>query len=160
MGNKNSLVTPLPGKTFFDGLSKAVAAAKTNIDVIQYQWNFYPGKPKDSLQKFNQILLTKIRSGVKCRALLNKEGRGQQLTAINMRASTYLKEAGAIVKFGRTFPITHAKLWLIDDDFTVVGSHNLSSRSFNMNIETSVVIINREICMEFRRYFNEIWRQI
>ena len=87
-----SFVTPLPGQTFFNVLDKTIANTKLNIDIMQYQWNFYTGKPDDPVQMFNQTLLNKIRNGVKCRVLLNKEGRGQHLTAINMKASRFLSE--------------------------------------------------------------------
>jgi phosphatidylserine/phosphatidylglycerophosphate/cardiolipin synthase-like enzyme len=155
-----SLVTPLPGQTFFPAVKRAIDNAEHTIFTMQYQWNFYIGKPDDPVQQLNQSLLSKIRGGVKCQVLINKEGRGQHLTAINMKASRYLTEAGAIVKFGKTFPITHAKMWLIDDDITIIGSHNLSSRSFTVNNEVSAVITSRAVTQELRRYFDVLWGQL
>ena len=158
--NCEGLITPLPGQTFFKKLFDVVGAAKFSIDIIQYQWNFYISQPNNPVQQLNQLLLNKIRSGVKCRILLNKEGRGQHLMAINMKASRYLSEAGALVKFGHTFPITHAKLWLFDDDLSVLGSHNLSGRSFTVNNEVSVLINSRPVCNEYRRYFDVLWSRL
>lgn len=155
-----SIVTPLPGQTFYKKLVESINSSKLEIDVMQYQWNFYINQPQNPVQVLNQSLMDKIRNGVKCRVLLNKEGRGQHLMAINMKAHRYLVESGAVVKFGRTFPITHAKLWLIDDDITVLGSHNLSGRSFTVNNEVSVVIKSRAVCQEFRRYFNSLWDRL
>lgn len=152
-----SLITPLPGQTFFNTINETINNAKLTIDVMQYQWNFYIDKSYDPVQILNQSLINKIRNGTKCRVLLNKEGRGQHLMAINMKASRYLSEAGAIVKFGRTFPITHAKMWLVDDDITVIGSHNLSSRSFKVNNEVSALIKSRAVNQELKRYFNSLW---
>ena len=153
----NAIVTPLPGQTYYLKLIDEIKKAKFNIDVMQYQWNFYIGKPNNPVQKLNQALINQIRNNKKCRVLMNKEGRAQQLTAINMKASRYLGEAGAVVKFGHTFPITHAKLWLIDDDISILGSHNLSGRSFTVNNEVSILIKSKEVCQEFRRYFDSIW---
>ena len=156
----DAIVTPLPGQTYYLKLIESINQVKLNIDVMQYQWNFYIGKPDNPVQMLNQALLNQIRNNKKCRVLLNKEGRGQHLTAINMKASRYLVEAGAVVKFGRTFPITHAKLWLIDDDIAILGSHNLSGRSFTVNNEVSVLINSRGVCQEFRRYFNVLWDRL
>jgi len=153
-------ITPLPGKTYFIELMDQIATARFSIDIMQYQWNFYIRKPNNPVQKFNQLLLQKVRSGVKCRVLLNKEGRAQQLTVINMKASKYLKEAGAIVKFGRTFPITHAKLFLIDDNLSFVGSHNLSGRAFTVNNEVSALIDSKPVTQEYRRYFDVLWSRL
>ena len=156
--NVPGLITPLPGRTYADQLISTINQTRLTLDIIQFQWNFYPGKPESTMQKINRTVLAKIDTGVKVRVLLNKEGRGAHLTAINMRAARYLKEAGAQVKLGRLFPITHAKLWLFDDDFVVLGSHNLSNRSVTVNNEASVLIKSRGVVMEYRRYFNLLWQ--
>ena len=158
--NISAVVTPLPGQTFFPVLFNAVKNARLSIDIMQYQWNFYKFDKENPVQQLNQILLEKIRNGLKCRIILNKEGRTQSLMKINMEASKYLSEAGAIVKFGKSFPITHAKLWLIDNEISIVGSHNLSGRAFTVNNEVSVLINNVIVNQEYDRYFQLIWKQI
>lgn len=155
--NQPAICTPLPGQTYFITLFDAVKNARQSIDIIQYQWNFYKHDPENPVQKLNQMLLQKIHDGLKCRILLNKEGRGQNLMKINIEASEYLKQAGAVVKFGRTFPITHAKLWLIDDEISILGSHNLSGRSFTVNNEVSILVNNVAVNKEYLRYFETIW---
>jgi len=112
--DSESLVTPLPGQTFIIKLIEAVSQVKYSLDVIQYQWNFYEAQPKSQIQRLNRTILGQSQAGKKVRVLLNKEGRGQHLMAINMKAAKYLGEAGIRVKFGRTFPITHAKLWIFE----------------------------------------------
>lgn len=154
------LITPLPGQTFYNELNEAIKQTKNKIDIMQYQWNFYPGKKENRVQIINQTLIYKLRQGIKCRILMNREGRGQHLTAINMKASRYLSEAGAIIKMGRINPITHAKLWIIDDDISILGSHNLSNRAFTVNNEVSVIIKSRPVANEYRRYFEAIWQTI
>ena len=155
--DSQSLVTPLPGQTFIIKLVEAISQVKYSLDVIQYQWNFYIDKPKSQIQALNRTVLAQAQAGKKVRVLLNKEGRGQHLMAINMKAARFLGEAGIRVKFGRTFPITHAKLWIIDDDIVILGSHNLSNRSVTVNNESSVMIKGRAVAIEFRRYFNTLW---
>jgi phosphatidylserine/phosphatidylglycerophosphate/cardiolipin synthase-like enzyme len=151
------LITPLPGQSFFNLLLKSISEAKYKIDIMQYQWNFYRNKPDDWVQQFNQLLLIKIQNGVKCRVLLNKEGRGQNLMAINQNASDYLTQAGASVKFGKSVPINHSKLFLIDDRLTICGSHNISSRAFKLNNEVSLLVDSVAVNVELTRYFNSIW---
>ena len=151
------LITPLPGQAFIGELIKAVNQAKYSLDVIQYQWNFYSGKPGSKIQKLNRTVMARAGAGIKVRVLLNKEGRGAHLTAINMKAARYLGEAGVVCKFGRTFPINHAKLWVFDDDVVILGSHNLSTRSVTVNNEASVLIKSRPVAVEYKRYFNVLW---
>lgn len=152
-----SFVTPLSGQTFIGELIEAVNRVSFSIDIIQYQWNFYRDKPNSQVQKLNRALLARAGNGLKVRVLLNKEGREQHLTAINMEAAKFLGEAGIAVKFGRTFPITHAKLWVFDDDEVILGSHNLSNRSVTVNFECSALIKSRPVAVEYRRYFNLLW---
>ncbi|MDD5353163.1 MAG: phospholipase D-like domain-containing protein [Candidatus Omnitrophica bacterium] len=151
------LITPLPGQTFIKKLIEAISQAKYSIDIIQFQWNFYPHRTTSPIQELNRALLAQLDVGKKVRVLLNKEGRGQHLMEINMKASQYLSEAGAQVKFTRTFPITHAKLWVFDDDITILGSHNLSNRSVTVNNEASALIKSRVVAREFKRYFEALW---
>lgn len=151
------LVTPLSGQTFIGELIETVNHAKYSIDIIQYQWNFYPDRPNSHIQRLNRTILARAGAGIKMRVLLNKEGREQHLMAINMKASRFLGEAGISVKFGRTFPITHAKLWVFDDDAVILGSHNLSNRSVTVNNEVSALIKSREVAREFKRYFDVLW---
>lgn len=152
-----SSVTPLPGQTFIGKLIEAVGQVKYSLDIIQYQWNFYIDQPKSNIQRLNRTVLAQAEKGKKVRVLLNKEGRGQHLMAINMKAARFLSEAGISVKFGRTFPITHAKLWIFDDDAVILGSHNLSSRSVTVNNEVSALIKSRAVAVELKRYFNTLW---
>lgn len=152
-----SLVTPLPGQTFIKKLVETINQTKLSFDVVQYQWNFYPGKPKSLIQGLNRAVIAQAEAHKKIRVLLNREGRGAHLTAINMKAMRYLSESGVSVKMGRTFPINHAKMWLFDDDVVILGSHNLSTRSVSVNNEASVLIKSRAVTMEFRRYFNILW---
>lgn len=153
-----SLATPLPGRTFIGKLIDCVNQAKLSIDIIQYQWNFYPGKATSLIQKLNRTLIARAGAGLKVRVLLNKEGRGAHLTAINMKAMRFLSESGIVVKMGRTFPINHAKLWLFDDEVTILGSHNLSNRSVTVNNEASILIKSKCVNREFDRYFEALWR--
>jgi phosphatidylserine/phosphatidylglycerophosphate/cardiolipin synthase-like enzyme len=152
------LLTPLPGQAYIISLIDAINRAKYSIDVIQYEWYFYPGKPNCQIQQLNRTVLARAQSGIKMRVILNKEGREQHLMAINMQTSKFLGEAGVVVKFGLTFPINHAKIFVFDDDEVILGSHNLSNRSVTVNNECSVLIKGRAVAVEFKRYFNSIWQ--
>lgn len=155
--NSDALVTPLPGNCYLPMLRKMIGSAQHSVDVIQYQWNFLPHEPGDPLQQFNQSVITQIRSGVKYRVLLNIENVAHKITRINQGAERYLTAVGAKVKFGPARIITHSKLFIIDDQFIILGSHNLSKSSVSQNDETSVLINSRPVVSEYRRYFDLLW---
>ena len=153
-------VLPLAGTAFVDTLPRLLGEAKSTIDVIQYQWKWYKYKPDSSVSKLSRAVLDAARRGVKVRILLNKENPGNPLTSINLESKQYLDEAGCQVKFGPSFPATHAKLWLIDDELVVLGSHNLSERACLYNDETSVLIQSGQVLAYFRNYFDLIWNRL
>ena len=162
--------TPLSGRTYIDNLIPLIKESRFSLDVIQYQWNFYLHKKPyhaskpccksgSLIQLLNNTVLAAVRRGVKLQVLLNKEGGLPQSTAINQRSHRILSEAGARVKFGRSFPVTHAKMWLIDDDISILGSHNLSERSVTVNDEVSILIRSKEVNQELKRYFKLLFQR-
>ena len=150
-------VTPLPGGTYIQRLRQVLGEAKTNIDIMQYQWNWYPHKPESTIQKLNQEILGCMRRGVKIRVIMNQEGAGHRLTTINLNTKNNLEAAGAKIKLGQRIPIVHAKYWIIDDDICILGSHNLSQRSVTSNDEVSAEIRSREFVREVKNYFELAW---
>jgi len=157
--NVDAIVTPLPAGAYLQKLNEVIGGAKHHVDVIQYQWNWYPFKPNDPLQKFNNGVVGTIRRGVKFRVILDTEAVGHRITTVNNQAKRNLVNAGAHVKFGARFPITHAKIFIVDDDLVILGSHNLSSRSVTANDECSIFVNARTVASEYRRYFDTIWNR-
>lgn len=155
--NVEALVTPLPGTAYLAKLREVVGSAKHSVDVMQYLWAFYPHEGILPIQQFNQGVLRQIRQGVKYRVLLNVEARGHKLTRLNMQTKELLLNAGAQCKFGPLSVISHSKIWIIDDDIVILGSHNLTKLSVSKNDECSVMITGRAVASEYRRYFDVLW---
>jgi len=150
-------VIPLAGASFIDNLPLYLGETKSTLDIIQFQWRWYKYKPDSSVTKLSQAVLSASLRRVKVRVLLNKDGPSSPLTALNLESKKVLEEAGCVVKFGPSFPATHAKLWLLDEDFTVLGSHNISERACLHNDETSVIISSRDVQKHYKDYFNLLW---
>lgn len=155
--NIEATVTPLPGNVYLPILRRVVGGARYGVDVIQYMWSFYPHDKNLPLQQFNQHVMGQIRKGIKYRILLNIESVAHKITRINQQSKKNFESIGAKVKFGPTSQITHAKIFIVDDQFVILGSHNLSKRSVSRNDETSILINNRTIAMEYKRYFELLW---
>ncbi len=157
--NVSAVVTPLPGNCYLPMLRKIVGSAKYSVDVIQYNWNFFPYDKKLPLQQFNQDVMNQIRKGIKYRILLNIENVQHKITRTNQQTKSNFESVGAKVKFGPLSIITHSKLFIIDDQFVILGSHNLSKRSVMQNDETSILINNRTVAIEYKRYFELLWNR-
>ena len=94
---------------------------------------------------------------IKYKILLNIESVMHNITRINQQCKKNFEAVGAKVKFGPVSQITHAKIFIVDDQYIILGSHNLSKRSVERNDETSVLINSRAVAMEYQRYFNLLW---
>lgn len=155
--NAESQVTPLPGRAFIEVITNCVREARVSIDIIQFEWKWYKHHHNSPIQQLSYEVLQAARRGVKVRVLLNKEHPRHPLTPINKNTIRNLESAGALAKFGPSFPITHAKLWIVDNEITILGSHNLSKRAVSVNDEASVKIVSKEVALEFTRYFEALW---
>ena len=89
--NVDAIITPLSGGLYLPMLQSIVASAKLSVDVIQYQWNFYPHEKDNPLQQFNQGILSQIRNGIKYRVILNIESITHKITRFNQRAKDNLE---------------------------------------------------------------------
>lgn len=53
-------------------------------------------------------------------------------------------------------PFAHDKLFLLDDDYTLIGSTNIDPRSLRLNFEIGVEIYDREFSIIMQRYFSAV----
>lgn len=157
--NVNAQVTPLPGRAFIGVITNCVREARASIDIIQFEWKWYHHEHNSPIQQLSYEVLQAGRRGIRIRVLLNKENPRHPLTPINKNTIRNLENVGISAKFGPSSPITHAKLWIIDNELTILGSHNLSKRAVSVNDEASVKIISKEVAGEFSRYFDTLWNR-
>jgi phosphatidylserine/phosphatidylglycerophosphate/cardiolipin synthase-like enzyme len=140
------MITPIIGKEFGPAIMPLIQAAKNSIEIIAYDWRWYIADPANPVQLFNQALVSCVRKNIKIRAVLNK-----------FDICGILKSVGIQAKKKHYSKMLHAKIILIDDDITILGSHNLTLSAFQFNSECSLIIQDREINQRFKKFFEELW---
>lgn len=97
--------------------------------------------PNESLL---QALTTEAHSGVDVRIYVSE--RGNNPLAQYAQESFYeeLMDNGVKIFLYPAPTVLHAKFILVDDDVTVIGSSNMDERSFVMNMEISLFIVDAE----------------
>lgn len=156
---ENAEVIPIIGSEIFEALKEELGRTIMSVDTIQYEWNFYPFRPNSKMQTLNNLILGQIRKGIKYRIMLNQRSSGNSLPKINGNAAAILEQVGALIYRIPINQFCHAKLWIFDNQRVVLGSHNLSESSINSNIETSIIINNTKIALEYKQYFDAIIRR-
>lgn len=102
--------------------------AKRNIDIVVYDWRWYPDQPGHAVQQFNSALIRAHQRGVIVRAVVNTQSTVPLLTNCGISARC--------LKDRRTM---HAKMIIIDGEKLVIGSHNFTRNAFGSNVEVSII---------------------
>ena len=135
------------GREFPKKVTPLIKAAKNTIDIIVYDWRWYPNEIGSEIQLFNYEIVRAIQRGVKVKVLLNN----------NIIEAT-LKKAGAEIKQLKSEKTVHSKMMIIDDAMAILGSHNYTKNAFELNHETSIIIDDIEAVENFKKYFTDLFR--
>lgn len=140
------MIQTLSGRQFPALVIPLIESAKQSIDIVVYDWRWYPSDPGAVCQLFNQAILRAARRHVKVRAILNNDQTLRVLESEKIQA-----------KILRTTRLVHAKLMIIDNKIVITGSHNYSQSAFQTNLELSVILDGENIAVDFNVFFNNLW---
>lgn len=134
------------GKQFPEKVIPLIEQAKTSIDIVVFDWRWYPQDPGASVQLFNQAIIRAVRRGVKVRAIANND----EIVRI-------LNQNGCEAKKLLTAKLVHPKIMIIDNELVVTGSHNYTQSAFQMNYEMSMILRGREEIERIIEFFNNLY---
>jgi len=134
------------GKEFPKKVIPLIEQAKTSIDIVVFDWRWYPQDPGASVQLFNQAIIRAVRRGVKVRAIANND----EIVRI-------LNQNGCEAKKLLTAKLVHPKIMIIDNELVVTGSHNYTQSAFQMNYEMSMILRGREEIERIIEFFNNLY---
>jgi len=141
------MIDTIIGNEFLKKVLPILKEAKKEIDIIVFDWRWYKDQVGYSIQKFNQEIIQKAKSGVNIRAILNTKD-----------TEKILKEQGIKTNIRDFGGLLHTKLMIIDDQIVIIGSHNYTYNAFETNFEASVIIDDKDIAQIFKEYFLSFWR--
>lgn len=149
-------------RDYFPGVHELLGNAKKSIYLIMfsvYYYDYYPDSPSNILLR---DLVNAKRRGVDVKIILEqgeptsgglfheKKIQPQQLE----RVIRFLKDNNIPYILDPPDVTTHAKVIVIDELYTAIGSTNWSYSALSKNNETSVVIKSKEVAMDYIKYFN------
>lgn len=123
---------------------EALRGARERIDIaVPY---FYPG------QGFRRALRLAARRGVQVRLLL--QGKiDYRIAAMAARALYAELRAHGVRIFEYTPAFLHAKVAVVDDDWSTVGSSNIDPLSLLLNLEANIVVRDTDFAAALRARF-------
>ena len=140
------MIETIIGKQFPKKVIPLIDSAKCSIDIIVFDWRWYPQDPGATVQLFNQAIVRSCRRGVRVRAIVNND---QILTTLN--------NCGVLAKRIKHKNLVHCKLMIIDNSVIIIGSHNYTQNAFNVNLEISVVLDEVDSKQEIINFFNSFY---
>jgi phosphatidylserine/phosphatidylglycerophosphate/cardiolipin synthase-like enzyme len=153
-------IAPLANKAYYYYLLDGIREARHRLWASVFFVNVDELADRDLKVRrlLKEVALAHDR-GVDVRILLGGEReRLNGFRVSNELSRTYLQHLGVEVRVYDGAKInTHAKFVLIDDDVTLLGSHNWSPRSFARGIDDSVALRSDELNTRLARVFLDDW---
>lgn len=135
------------GKEFLKKVEPYIKQARKSIDIVIFDWRWYPNGILSDAQRFNLLVADAARRGVTVRAVVERED-----------IIPTLKRVGIEAKRPYSKKMVHAKLMLIDSTTLIIGSHNYTQRGIESNHEVSIVIENQIEIDRITSFFLNLWQ--
>ena len=139
----------LPDKSYVGAAREAMDSAKKSIDLIMYYLK--PGSMETD-ELIDSLIIAGQRD-VDVKVLLGSS-RNEDISHFHEEVYHLLKDNGVDVKFSGERDVTRARLLVIDDDVTLIGSHNWTESGLSYNSESSILVKSGEfgmLCGEYAR---------
>lgn len=144
-------VVPLVDREYFPVTHKAMLSARKSILCAMYMSQLSINHPFGGESLLLRDLISAKNRGVEVRVILEDNPEMNNKYAYN-----FLKEAGVSVAYDTEGITTHSKFLIIDDELTILGSHNWTFGGMRTNREASVLIKSKEVAKAFRQAFEQI----
>ncbi len=157
---KNNLAVMLTDGNYYQFIFEAIKNAKHSIWIqifivdMRYQFD------KDmKVRELLKLCSTQKKKGVDVKLIISSTTTSQ-IQVANLTTLEYATSLGVPTKIysSTTNSSTHSKVVMIDNELSVVGSHNWSNSAFNMSIQDSIAIYSEEFATTLLKKLNATWK--
>lgn len=154
-------VRPLLGKAYYPEVLDLIGNAQSSIYLVMYGIQLRDRDEKDLVHNLLRELIEADRRGARVMVILQTgpdDDWGEYVTEINRETKRLLRSEGVRVYLDDERTTLHSKLLVVDEEITVLGSHNWTFAAFMRNNESSVKITSPAVARRYIRYFHSIRR--
>lgn len=137
---------PIISKDFPKVVIPLIDSAIDTIDVIVFDWRFYPNDIASPVSLFNQAIARACSRGVKVRCLVQNDGVVDKLKTLGCKAKKLNSKK-----------ILHTKLLIVDKCRIIIGSHNYTQHAFTSNEEASIFVVMKDRDNGLVQYFDNLF---
>jgi len=149
---------PIVNSDYFSATRQFIDQAKTSVDILFFAARYYTGQSHHPVNKFFNSLRQAANRGIKIRLLFNANFfQGDSLTH-NIAIIKHFKSPNLDAALAGKSTRLHSKMIIVDNQITILGSHNHSVRAFSGNFETSIAVHSPAIAATYTDHFTRLWR--
>lgn len=137
---------PIIGKTFPDVVIPIIKQAKKSIDIVVFDWRWYPDQIGSTIQRFNNAIIDSAKRTIRVRVLTNSRQTQKLLSAFKIKTKKLQSKK-----------LLHTKLMLVDSKLAIIGSHNYTMNAFTINFEVSIILVDPSTIKRLNEYFLNLW---
>ena len=141
---------------YFQAARRMIQEAKSSIYVMMFEMGYYEEHPNSPSNLLIRELVDAKKRGVRVEVILDLREEGDRTSKDNRRAGKVLAEGNVEVIYDPFFKTTHAKMMIIDEKLSLLGSTNWTYHALTSNNEVSVLIRSREVARELIDYFSRV----
>ena len=158
-GINDMFIQALDSAEFINAAIDFVSGAEKSIFISTFKAEISSKVKGEKLMQFFQILAAKKAEGVDVRMLFDTPESGKHIPPSNAKALKFLQKNNIKCKSLRNGRLCHAKMLIVDNANSIVGSHNLSVMSCRYNFELSVSIPDNKYCQNLTEIFERVWEK-
>ncbi|MBK9993329.1 MAG: hypothetical protein IPP01_04915 [Saprospiraceae bacterium] len=155
MISDNMVCHLLLNKEYFNSVLNEIDNAKYSINVSMFYFSHSKDKSAITSKLFDAISSAHKR-GVKIRFILDRDKPSDIYKSYKANKQRFydLKGLGILVKYDKKESASHSKLIIIDDEKTIICSHNWTYGSFEKYQDISVLIESKKLAESFVKIFS------
>lgn len=140
-------------------LIHAFKTARTSIKISTFKLELFGKNIPKPVQAIAEALTGALKSGVKTEMLVNWKPSRAGVPRTNDYCANEMIIRGARVRYIASGRCVHSKFVIIDGAYAILGSHNLSVRSFISNFETSIAVNDAAIIEILEKEFDRLFAE-
>lgn len=151
--------TPVNNREYAQAVRKLIQGANHTLRIMLYQARYYPEYPDTITNFFIDDLIAARQRGVDVKILVdtgvwNPNTKNEYILDYVDRLTT----AGVEIWQDAENDVSHQKVMIVDDDITLVASHNWTYFSVANNNEVAVIVYSQPLNKWFKGYFRDLCR--
>lgn len=113
-------------------------------------------KSGNAIRKLIKYLIAKAKQGVEVHLVLEQSNYHTNISTKNHQLAKQLRSNNIQVYFDSLENTQHSKVFVIDERYSFIGSHNMTHSAFTRNHEISVMIESRQLSLKIINYLKRI----